>query len=107
MERPRLLMDLTLAWAALQGIYWAAAVPLRGFLTLHDGRLMWTSGGPGSFLPFPHPPGVFTVLTEIATPWDAVIGYLVYTGLWSVLFAGTTVPVYFAVRRIMRRWHTA
>jgi hypothetical protein len=93
-----------LLWAAFQAIYWASAISLRHHLVLDDGELVWRSGGPGRFLPWPRAPGMLQVLTPFDNPLDLAVGYLVYYHLWVLVAVATTLAVYWGAHRLLRRF---
>jgi len=46
-------------------------------ITIWEGKYYWTSGGPGSFLPWPQEPGYLTVMTEVTSHIDRFIFELI------------------------------
>ena len=47
----------------LQFSYWYRAINVSRYLTYWNGRLYWTSGGKGRFIPWPKYPGMLAVMT--------------------------------------------
>lgn len=70
---------------AEQFAYWGEALKVASHATIWGGIPCWTSGGPGAFLPWPHLPGMLTVMTPMTDPLDQVIFYLVISGLYVLV----------------------
>jgi len=57
--------------------YWARAVSVAKNATSVNGVVYWTSGGPGTFLPWPMDPGHLTVMTRMDSALDEFIFHLI------------------------------
>lgn len=73
-----------LAVAIQQFIYWLRALAVSRHATIWRGEPYWTSGGAGSFFPWPKEPGILTVMTEMSSI-DQFIYYLIYWYLFPVV----------------------
>jgi hypothetical protein len=49
-----------------------------------EGGVMWSSGGPGTFFPFPRPPGEATVVTTASLLDQAFYLVFMHSGIWII-----------------------
>ena len=75
---------------ALQYTYWIEALRVAQSATIWRGSPYWTSGGPGTFLPWPREPGMLAVMTPMANPIDQFVFHLTQTQLFIPIAVGIT-----------------
>jgi len=92
--RLRLDKILAIIFGGAAGIgqyaYWIEASKIARHATCWEGKPYWTSGGPGSFFPWPKPPGLLTVMTPMTHPVDQVIFNLINSGWYVFIPVGIT-----------------
>lgn len=76
-----------------QLIYWVSAIFVSTGATMYEGKPYWTSGGPGSFFPWPKRPGMLTVMTAMNDKMDRFIYFLIRYYLFP--FAALIIVVLF------------
>ena len=73
------------AVGAFQLGFWNRALEVAGHAVLWRGEPFWTSGGPGSFLPWSREPGMLAVMTPMTNPFDQFIFHLIQTRMFVPL----------------------
>lgn len=84
--------------------FWIMAVGVSSHASIYEGEPTWSSGGPGSFFPWPKEPGMLTVMTEMDNV-DQCIYHLINYRVFPFIALGIIIGFLF-VGRLVGRFFT-
>ena len=84
--------------------YWIMAVGVSSHASIYEGEPTWSSGGPGSFFPWPKEPGMAMVMTGMDRV-DQYIFYLIHYRVFPIIALGIIIG-FLIVGRLVGRIFT-